>query len=260
MSFQKNCAAVAAVIAIAGLTAAAPAGATLLDCSRPLTHNLTLTEDSSCAGGISGTLVIGADHVTVNLNGHSLLETFGPVITSSGHRFDTIENGGLFTQGTPMPLNNVRYFTIRNVSAGGDIGGIVLTGGSHNRVINTETSVRFSPEVSLQLVHEREDVLRNDSTPDFDGCRVELDQSFDNRLENDTFGALILHESNRNRIVRDHIVSATSTGLGCSNPFVGPGGITGTGNFNLVSHNVITGGAISLTGVGNLLLHNEFPT
>lgn len=261
MSFVKNCAAVAALLAAAGLTGAASAGATLLDCTRPLTHNLTLTEDSACADGFSGVLVIGADHITINLNGHSMVEAFGPVITSNGHRSDTIENGGLFTQGTPLPLNNVRFFTIRNVSAGGDIGGIVLMGGSRNRVVNTETSVRFSPEVSLQLIHEHNDLLQHDTTPTHDGCRVELDQSFHNRLVNDAFGTLTLQGSDGNHIVRNHIVSLIDPNApGCSNRFVGPGGISGTGNFNVIRRNVITGGAISLTGIGNLLLHNDFQT
>ncbi len=259
MRFKSSCAAIAAVVATAGLAGTANANAASLDCGRPLTHDLTLTEDSTCGDGFSGVLVIGADRITINLNGHSLSETFGPVIASLGHHSVTIENGALFTQGTPLLLNSARFFTIRNISLQGDIGGIVLTGGSRNRVLNTETSISFSPVASLQLIHEHDDVLRNDTTPTFDGCRVEIDRSFNNRLESDTFGAISLQGSDGNRIVRNHIVSFIDKNRpSCSSPVAGAGGITGSGSFNVIRRNVITGGAISLTGIGNRLLHNAF--
>ncbi|MGZ4233144.1 MAG: hypothetical protein ACXVVQ_17170 [Solirubrobacteraceae bacterium] len=44
---------------------------------------------------------------------------------------------------------------------------------------------------------------------------------------------------------------------GSQQRLVAPGGITGTGNFNVIRRNVITGGAISLAGIGNGLLHND---
>jgi hypothetical protein len=92
--------------------------------ARSLTHNLTLTEDSYCAGGV--VLVIGADHITINLNGYLLGGQFGTIMTSDRHRFVTIEKGRMLAESPALVLNNARHFTIRHLSVEGDDGGIGL--------------------------------------------------------------------------------------------------------------------------------------
>lgn len=244
------------LVAVALGATAAPAGAATLsggviDCSTPLTHSVTLTADAFCALGTNGdSLVLGADHITVNLNGHSLLTTFGPVIESTGHRFDTIENGSLFTQGGPIRLTHAHHFTIRNVSDGGENGpGVWLTGGSDNRVVNSHLELDFGG-ASLQLTAERRDVVRNDTVDSF-GCQVELDQTSGTRIVNSSMSELVLNGSSFNLVARNQITTP------CQGfpppPLIG---ISGTGNFNAVWRNVVPG-EITLTGFGNWLWGNK---
>jgi hypothetical protein len=253
MKLQKKCAAVVAALATGGLVGATSASATIFDCTKPLTHNLTLTSNSGCPGfGAPGGLVIGADHITINLNGFSMGDTFGEVLSSNGHRFDTIENGSLITQYIPLVLNNVQFFTIRNVQAQGDETGIVLTGGSHNRVVNSIAAKRFGG-VALQLVRERDDLLRYDKTLGSpSGCNLTLDQTAGIRLTDNVFGHVAFNGSNRNILTRNQLNAP------CSPPYSLPTpGVTGTGNFNVLRRNTIFGG-VSLIGFGNVLLHNVF--
>jgi hypothetical protein len=246
MRLHKKCAVVVAALATGGLVGATSASATIFDCTKPLTHSITLTSNSGCPGlGQPGGLVIGADHITINLNGFNMDDSFGEVLTSNGHRFVTIENGSMFTQGTVMPLKDVHHFTIRNVAVEGDNGGIVLTGGSHNRIVGSSTSTRTGV-TELQLIGERGDVLRNDTT--YDNCQIELDHSSRNWIVGNAAGGLVLHNSNHNLVV------GNSVGVGCIFPFA-PYGVAGTGNRNVIVNNAFRG-AIALTGFGNVLLNN----
>jgi hypothetical protein len=240
------------------------ASAAVGDCP-PVTHNLTLTLPiirglEPCLSANFAGLSVGANHITINLNGFNLSEPFGPLISSNGHSFVTIENGGLGTQSSPLLLNNSHHFTIRNMHMSGNVGGVVMTDGSYNHLLNSTTAA-LGPVPSVQLIREHGDVIRNVTAQFFQGCKIELDQSSGNRIKTSNFGWLILQGSNRNRIVGNIITpndGSTTTPLQCALDPAVPGGVTGTGNQNVIRNNTITGGVIALTGFGNRAFFNAF--
>jgi hypothetical protein len=246
MRFREKCAAGVVVLAAAGLVGSASASAEIFDCTQPVTHSVTLTSDSSCAAD-GQVLVIGADHVRINLNGHFFSANHSNAIESTGYSYITIENGNVGTAGAAIVLSNARRATIRNVMAGGDNGGVVLEGGLENRVLDSSASTLGA--APIMLIGERGDVIRDDVSVDNTpvGGQLELDHSFGNRIVGNTIGELVLHRSSLNLIARNTVTRP----LGSV-----PGGISGDGNFNVIVHNLVGSAGITLQGIGNVLLHN----
>lgn len=121
-------------------------------CGAVLTANTTLQDDLNCSGTA---LVIGADNITVNLNGHTLrsLDGLGVGLTIVGHNGVTIKNGVidgfqeavLAQESSDLTLQGL---TIPGVSGNGtspDFFGVVAAihvhGGQRVRILNSSISL-----------------------------------------------------------------------------------------------------------------------
>jgi parallel beta-helix repeat protein len=101
---------------------AAQAAPVTLACGDVVTQDVVLAADVECGLAQTPGLVVGADNITIDLNGHHV---FGPFATHQG--FPGIVNGG---------YDGV---TIRNGSAVG-LAGIVLIGASNNQLVDLDAS------------------------------------------------------------------------------------------------------------------------
>ena len=111
------------------------ASAATLRCGSVLTASVTLTSNLDCRAQTSGNaLTIGAAHVTVNLNGYTIIGPSNVVgIADIGHSYPTIEDGkmsgiGVDLQGAKDPdgmVTEILGATIRHVTFTGS--GISLT-------------------------------------------------------------------------------------------------------------------------------------
>lgn len=225
----------------------------LIDCSKPLMHSVRLVPNTAFINCEPGTpITFGRDHITLNLGGQAVDHTFGSVVKVDGHRYDTVENGSVYTQATGIVETNAHHFTVRNVDAGGDSGGMLFSGGSDNRIVDSTADGRFAV-TSLKLTQETGDVLRDVKTNQAFGCQIELSQTTHTRLAGSSTASVLLDGSDHNRISRNTVVNSTDpTKPTCH----APGGITGTGNYNLVSRNTVSGGQLSITGTGNRIFGN----
>jgi parallel beta-helix repeat protein len=121
-----------AAVLLAAPLAAGPASTTV-SCGQTLTASTTLTSDLvGCQG--SG-LLVGADNITVDLNGHTIDGTSarkpgtGAIVTKGSHTNVTISNGtvrGFYFSGIALSGrgNVIRKMTVRNIGSGcraGDI-------------------------------------------------------------------------------------------------------------------------------------------
>jgi hypothetical protein len=122
------------VSAVAGPAEAAPVS-TVVTCGQSITASIRLANDLiDCTGD---GLVIGADHITLDLAGHSISGTNAPGsegIADDGHPGLTVTNGTIatfFFNGIGLrgaPGSAVSHMTIRKIGAGGVQGGEVSTG------------------------------------------------------------------------------------------------------------------------------------
>jgi hypothetical protein len=98
---------------------------TALSCGQVITANTTLDADvGPCGLGV----VIGADHVTLNLNGHRLLGNGSGLGVSSAHSGVVVENGSVnqFNTGVTLSGDSSR---VMNLRVGGNAGtGINVSG------------------------------------------------------------------------------------------------------------------------------------
>ncbi len=223
-----------------------------IDCSQPVTHSITLTSNESCADGSKVGIIIGANDITINLNGYQLETEFGPVIQDSGHSGILIENGTVTGQGTAIELDSSRRSVIRNVHAdgGSSLPPILLQNGLKNTVIATTTD-NDPLYQGIMLNGERHDVIAHDAilTQGTSSGLLELDNSRKNLITDNTMGEIKFNASNRNLVLWNTVISG-------SNSFGLTSSIVGDGNFNLLVRNV-TAAPIALTGSGNVLLGNS---
>jgi parallel beta-helix repeat protein len=113
-----------------------------LDCGAILTSNTTLQNDLDCSGP-GAALVIGADNITVNLNGHTL--------TGNGSGVG-IDNSGGFAHGT-IKNGTITGFSegIRAVGANGlRINGIQVIGANGHRTVTGAIHIRDSEDVEIK--------------------------------------------------------------------------------------------------------------
>jgi hypothetical protein len=111
------------------VAAVGPARASAIACGSTITASVRLTEDLNCTADTTGSgITIGADGVTVNLNGYQILGpgdlagTYG--IADTGYSDVTIEYGAMSNFGTDVDLMGasgseltgivVRHLTIAN--------------------------------------------------------------------------------------------------------------------------------------------------
>ena len=132
-------------LALGAALASAPAFASQVHCGEVLTHNTTLDNDLLACPGDG--LVIGADGITVNLNGHLLEGTGGSnggnviygdtedgVDNTAGHSGVTIENGEIRGFDTGVKLYEADRNRVQGLNSHGNLAGAILVESVGNRV------------------------------------------------------------------------------------------------------------------------------
>jgi parallel beta-helix repeat protein len=122
-----------------------------VSCGETITRSIHVTNDPGTCSGAG--LIIGADNITLDLNGHTI---GGGIRNSGGFDGVTIENGTVHGVAlTDAASNRVRDLTVN----GGNSDGIVVSGASTNTLIadNQATSIRIALLISASSV----DVERN---------------------------------------------------------------------------------------------------
>jgi hypothetical protein len=238
-----------------------------VDCGDVITHDLTLSKSLQCETSEVG-LVIGADGVDINLNGHGVSgaigrppkETTGVGIdNSAGHDDVTIRNGGLIQWGNALHLRNASFNAIRNVSMGGGNSSVQIEGGESN-ILRSVVMTGTTFEVGLHAVDtdglvvadssgtqwaisgSGARVVRNEviGGPPFFSCLVvsgNRNRIAENRLLSCSVASLVLESGGDNELV-DNEVTAGEAAPGNENDGIHIGAFTaGT----LVQGNVVTG-------------------
>ena len=160
--------AAAAALTLVGAVAPASAAAATpetVTCGEAITHSIVVANDLSC-GFMNPVLTVGADHITIDLNGHQISGNWVSPLSSTGHSYVTIENGTLENNAVALPLSGEHHDTVRNVTAeGGAEGtGIALTGGSDNTVVDSTLFGEPTDCCALELTDESNDVISGNTT------------------------------------------------------------------------------------------------
>ncbi len=125
---------------------------TAVRCGDTVTHSVSLANDLMDCPGAG--LVIGANHITLNLNGHTIsgrLEGAVGIDNSAGYDGVTIENGAVrnFTNGVMLlehaTGNRVQRLTLNSDNSnGGADNGILIFDSDHNRIAHNSISGSFN--------------------------------------------------------------------------------------------------------------------
>ena len=219
-----------------GLVAAVPAVvfAAQPTCGSTLTSNTTLTADLDCSGYSGDALQLGANKITLNLNGHTI---WGPAgadlfdgVDTEGHKGTTITNGTIknYTYGVDIEASNhttVSKLTIKGELDGDDYG-VYLDGGVGN-IFNklTVSGVR----VGMYLTDGANSQVTNSSLTGTDEGFYGTDETGD-WISGNTFTADVAvydYESARQTYANN---TAHGTSYGFELPCNGYGKVTLTGN------------------------------
>lgn len=230
-SRARHLAPVLAISALLAVASNAQAQATHVTCGQTITHDTTLTVDlTNCPGD---GLVIGADNITLNLNGHTIDGTvtqlpacdeppFGSDgVGAGGHDGLTIENGTVQqfahgieggAEGEGVANSDLHGLVVRDNRFGGISFGSNLLLNNHNRIVGNET---YGNGCGAGIF------LNN-----ADGNRVARNRSHDNR------GGIGVCCS-PNNLIEDNVVAHNSdTGIAI---------YFGNHSHNVVRHNSVTG-------------------
>jgi parallel beta-helix repeat protein len=217
---------ISVVTSLAVLLAAAPAGAAPLACGDVITKDTTLHADLVACPGDG--LVIGADGITLDLNGHSIEgtgigggtdivygDTRNGVDNTSGHSAVTVENGEVtrFEVGVKLyeaDSNHLTGLELHETNAG------VLPLESDANLIDFNNS--YANGYGFYIYEsDRNAVVDNQLTANAFGMYPV--ESSDNRIERNTIeasqflGMQVTDESNRN-VIRDNVIHySRSVGL-----------------------------------------------
>ena len=211
-----------------------------VDCGDVITHDLTLTKSVQCDTGPDVGLVIGADGIDINLNGHGVSgpdgrppkETTGVGIdNSAGHDNVTIRNGGVSQWGNALRLRNASFNAIHNVSMGGGNSSVQMEGGESN-ILRSVVMTGTTFEVGLAASGTDGLVVADSS-----GTQWAISGSGGRVVRNEVLGgppffSCLVVSGNRNRIAENHLFSC-------------PGGslVLNSGGDNEVVDNEVTGGS-----------------
>jgi parallel beta-helix repeat protein len=216
----------AVVTAVMAALLALPSGAAFaqrVSCGQVITQDTTVENDLDCSGNA---LVIGADNIILDLNGHSI-RGLTAIDNSAGHDGVTIENGTASSGGTAIQLNDAVGTLLRDLQVDGGIDAISMSNSRGNRI-------------------ERVDANGT-------GLALSLDSgSDDNRIVNNLlsgYGGALLVRGNGNVIRSNRAVGFGHVSLG----------IRLIGNRNSVTDNGARGEAegIGVDGSDNLILRNS---
>jgi large repetitive protein len=253
---------VAAAVALGLAGAVAPASSAAaptetVTCGEVIAHSVVIANDLACGFGQT-VLTVGADSITIDLGGHKLQGIFAPALSSSGHRFVTIENGILGDNANALTLTGDHHDTVRNVEAdgGGEGAGVSLSGGSHNSVIDSTLSSAPECCAPLELSQENGDVIDGNTAVGSNG--IQIGPGLGNRVTHNTTPRIDV--SGASDLIKRNTIAPISLPLAP--------GLTIEGNDNLVVANDVSGSAevagqlvqfpegINVTGSGNVLSGN----
>ena len=193
-------------------------------CGQVVTQNVRLEQNLGCPD--TNGLVVGADGITIDLNGHAIQQGIG--IRGSGIAIDdrggfdgvTVKNGNVGADGDGIRLVGASGTRLINVSTAAGVSGITIEGGGGNRIVRGDIGGFAGIDVT------RSDFLR----------------------------------------ITDTTVSSTQEGIRFSGSSAViarntvPGGIEVAGNGNRVSGNVVVGaldaGIAIVSGANNVVARN----
>lgn len=208
---------------MAGLAMAVPAQAAVLACGQTITQNTTLDNDLGPCPNHG--IVIGADNITFNLNGHQIVGTAasddGAGVLILNRTGVTVTNGSVSRFDIGVAIDGGSNNTVSRVTARDNIGGLGTIGGDGiaimssrgNRILDSQT-INNAPFSGIGLYSRRDGdhpgtpgvardnliarnlvanniIGRNLSTPintDNDGIRVENDAVFNTFTDNRVSG------------------------------------------------------------------------
>ena len=232
------------------LLVVSPAGAAILSCGQTITQSTVLDNDlSGCA---NNGIIIGADNITLNLNGHTVAGTAASgdqggivlvgrtgvtVRNGTVRNFDVgvvIEGGSANTVEHVNAVNNISYET-GSINRGGD--GIAILSSVNNRVRYNNT-VNNGPYSGIGIYSDVDNAHRRATSGQSSGNVVEGNvvegniqaRQPNNVVNNDNIGIRLEPGNTRNLIVNNRV---TNNGLDGITLFV-------RNTFTTVRGNVVT--------------------
>lgn len=133
-------AAIGAFVALILGPSSASAQTEQLTCGETVTHSVTLASDVSCPEFGSTGLVVGADGIAIDLNGHSVTGPdglgfgSGVGIENQGHKGVTIRNGSISLFRDGVDLTGARANRLSHLSVMGQGSAVVINGGAADLV------------------------------------------------------------------------------------------------------------------------------
>ena len=143
MHFRVSSTAVPLLAAAAvALGSAATASAQPVSCGQVVTHDVTLDADLDCSQPGSTGLVVGADGITIDLNGHTITGTTQGVGTATigidnrgGHDGVTVRNGKILQTNAAVWLSGASDNRLVGLNVTGVTGSAVMVEGGQGNVI-----------------------------------------------------------------------------------------------------------------------------
>jgi Right handed beta helix region len=216
---------------------------TNLACGDVITNDFVLSGMTTCESEEVG-LVIGADGVDVNLNGHGLNGPTGPVSdettgvgvdNGAGHDDVTVRNGSVLRWGKAVRLTGASFNLIRNVDlrqGAGDRTGVRIEGGESNTIRSAQITglhglsvtgsealvVADSGGWGWQVSGVGARLVRNNigAVGPFTPCLIlsgNRNRVADNFLEGCAGGGIFLESGGQNELVDNEVDGARLTGL-----------------------------------------------
>jgi parallel beta-helix repeat protein len=238
--------------------ASASAAPETVTCGEAITHSIVIANDLGNCGFGKTALTVGADHITIDFNGHGVGAVYGAALSSTGHSFVTIENGTFGDNAIALRLSGDHNDLVRNVSAngGGEGAGVSLSGGSQNSVVDSTLSSGPECCAPLELNGENNDVIGGNTALGYQGLQIGAGAG--NQVTRNTTGTI--HVSGSGDLIEANIIAPYSGML--------TAGLTVEGDNNSVIANSVSGSTfsfgqllqfpegITVTGSGNVLSGN----
>ena len=269
------------VAAPAVSASAAPDSLGPVRCGQTLVRSVSLRSD--LAGCPGGGLVIGADNVTVNLNGHRVSTTATDTIgvDVGSHHGVTIRNGTISGFATGIQLDGAQHSRVSDVRLVDSVaGGILLVNSEHNTITATHifhTGADLNNSGILLYQSDRNRITSNVLTRNGDG--IQLIRSSANvvvgNVSSDSGSGISLYDAaNGNTIAKNVTNENSDTGIlldqhddnnriesnsASGNGFAGIGVGASAGNqviHNAANHNLGAGIAVVDAATGTLVLGN----
>ena len=240
---------------------AGQASANHVSCGDAITADTTL--DSDLVNCENNGIVIGADDITLDLDGHRIdgdgelaedcRQSICDVgVVNDGHDGVTVRHGSVREFGEGVGVGNARHVRILGISSSRNQAfGFLVFGSARSLVRNSLFSRNIAPEGDgIGMFGCRHVRIVNNEIRRNPGPGIHVEDSSDNLIKGNRFARTsdfgILMEGDRNRVRGDRFVR------------VG-GGITVSGDRNAVARNSLRGGTVGVAvenGRGNLVAGN----